>query len=436
MSDRNIDLDELNSINHEYRKSLEAFQRRTGLAPQTVDHRGSGEEREKFAKMDADMTSAELRAQNAALEARLTKLEKQPTLESRLSATPSRLATDKSSPEYAERWLRAMATNNQVELRDMATSTTNAPVPTDMERRIMQKMYQSSVMRQLSVVQTIDSKRTITVEASIPTASLVGEATAITASDFTFDAVSVTPYKYVAATKMSVEFIDDAMANGGPGTALGYVSDRLALALARATDSAYTIGTGSSQPQGIGDCSSTSWATTNSGRIINQGVALTEDQTVGNITADNVIDCVHAVPPQYRNSNRFQILVSDAGIKSIRKLKDTAGYYVFSPANAVPQTNVVGLPGTIYGVPYNISEFLPSTAAQTATGTAVRGSALFIAGNWDYFSIFDRTGITSMIDPYSAAANLQQTLYVWLRTDSKILLPDAFAAIYSPNANA
>jgi len=140
------------------------------------------------------------------------------------------------------------------------------------------------------------------------------------------------------------------------------------------------------------------------------------------------------VSPQYRASPRFQILVSDAGIRSIRKLKDTAGYYVFSPAQAMPGTNVVGLPGTIYGVNYNISEYLPSTAAQTSTTSAVRGSALFIVGNWDYFSIFDRTGIDSMLDPYSAAANLQQTLYTWFRTDSKIILPEAFAAIYSPNA--
>jgi HK97 family phage major capsid protein len=304
-----------------------------------------------------------------------------------------------------------------------------------MERRIIGKMYQNSVLRQIANVQTIDSKRTITVEATVPTASLVAEAGAITATDFTFDAVSVVPYKYVTACKMSVEFVQDAMAAGGPDTALSYVADRLGIAIARATDSAYTVGTGSSQPQGIGACASTTWATTNSGRIINQGVTLTEDQTVTSITADNVIDCVHAVPPQYRASPRFQILVSDAGIRSIRKLKDSAGYYVFSPAQAMPGTNVVGLPGTIYGVNYNISEYLPSTAAQTSTTANVRGSALFIVGNWDYFQIFDRTGIDSMLDPYSAAANLQQTLYTWFRTDSKIILPEAFAAIYSPNAS-
>lgn len=40
------DIDELNSISHEYRKSLLKYQQRTGLAPQTVDAVGSGEEKQ------------------------------------------------------------------------------------------------------------------------------------------------------------------------------------------------------------------------------------------------------------------------------------------------------------------------------------------------------------------------------------------------------
>jgi HK97 family phage major capsid protein len=431
------DIDELNSINHEYRKSLERFQKRTGLAPQAVDTLGSGEEKQKFDRMDADMTAIERSAQNARaeLEARLARLEKTPQLESRAgNGRISGASSDPSTPEYSARWLKAMITNDQAELRVMATSTTNAPVPTDMERRIIGKMYQNSVLRQIANVQTIDSKRTITVEATIPTASLVTEAAAITAADFTFDAVSVVPYKYVSACKMSVEFLADAMAAGGPDTALSYVADRLGIAIARATDSAYTVGTGSSQPQGIGATASTAWATTNSGRIINQGVQLAEDAVISAITADNVIDCVHAVPPQYRASPRFQILLSDTALRNIRKLKDTAGYYVFSPAQAMPGTNVVGLPGTIYGVNYNVGEYVATTDAVTTT-SAIRGKAFFIVGNWDYFSIFDRTGIDSMLDPYSAAANLQQTLYTWFRTDSKIIMPEAFAAIYALNAS-
>ena len=431
------DLDELNSINHEYRKSLERFQKRTGLAPQAVDERGSGEEKQKFDRMDADMTAIERSAQNARaeLEARLARLEKTPQLESRAgNGRISGAASDPSTPEYSARWLKAMITNDQAELRVMATSTTNAPVPTDMERRIIGKIYQNSVLRQISNVQTIDSKRTITVEATVPTAALVAEAGPVTPTDFTFDAVSVVPYKYVTACKMSVEFVQDAMAAGGPDTALSYVADRLGIAIARATDSAYTVGTGSSQPQGIGATTSALWASTNSGRIINQGVQLAEDALISAITADNVIDCVHAVPPQYRASPRFQILLSDTALRNIRKLKDTAGYYIFSPAQAMPGTNVVGLPGTIYGVNYNVGEYVATTDSVTTT-TGIRGKAFFIVGNWDYFSIFDRTGIDSMLDPYSAAANLQQTLYTWFRTDSKIIMPEAFAAIYALNAS-
>jgi hypothetical protein len=40
-----------------------------------------------------------------------------------------------------------------------------------------------------------------------------------------------------------------------------------------------------------------------------------------------------------------------------------------------------------------------------------------------------------MVDPYSAAATLETTMYMWMRTDSKIIDPAAFAAIYSPNAS-
>jgi hypothetical protein len=41
----------------------------------------------------------------------------------------------------------------------------------------------------------------------------------------------------------------------------------------------------------------------------------------------------------------------------------------------------------------------------------------------------------SMVDPYSAAATLETTMYMWMRTDSKIIDPAAFAAIYAPNAS-
>ncbi len=429
--------DELNDImnaTHVYRKQLADIERRNGTATQAVvdnPFKTTGEERQKLEKIDADLSAAELRAQLKATEARLAKLEATPVLESR-APRANGIGTDGEA--YAARWLKAMVSGDRAELRAMATSTTNAPIPVDMERRIINKMYQASVIRQLATVQTIDSDRQITVEASQPAAALVGEASAITPADFTFDRVTVNPYKFVVASKMSQEYIDDSIGNAGIGSILNWVADRFGVAMARETEEYYTIGTGSSQPQGIGDTTSTAWASTNTGRIINQGVALTEDQTVVNISADNVIDLVHAVPVAYR-TGRFAILTSDAAVKAIRKLKAN-NEYIWLPGGAGNNQGItVGAPGTIYGVPYYVNEWMPSTAAQTGTGADVRGSALLIAGNWEYFGIFDRTGIQSMIDPYSAASTLETTMYMWMRTDSKILLPEAFAAIYSPNAS-
>ena len=429
------ELNELQSITHEYRKSLAAYEARTGRAPQSVDTRGSGEEREKFAKMDADLTSAELIAQNKALESRLAKLESQPTLEPRAS-----FRSPDQAMEANYRWCKAVCTGDATELRVLTKgSTTNAPVPTDMERMIIKRMYQASVLRQISNVQTINSNRTITVEASLPAANFVAEEGGVTAADPTFDAVSVVPRKVVAANTMSQEFIDDAIGSSDIGSVVNWVTERFAIALARRCDQAYTVGnTGATvpEPQGIGATNSTAWASTNSGRIINQGVALTEDQTVADITADNIIDCVHAVPPQYRTSPRFRILTSDSGIRAFRKLK-LNNEYIWLPQGFAANGNALTAPapGTIYGIPYNIGEYVPSTAAQTSTGANVRGSALFIVGDFNYFGIFDRVGLNTMMDPYSGAANMRTTVYMWLRTDSKILLPQAFAAIYAPNAS-
>ena len=62
-------LNELQNTVHQYRKALDAFESRTGHQPQQVEARGSGEEREKIAHMDADLSVIEARAESAALRA-------------------------------------------------------------------------------------------------------------------------------------------------------------------------------------------------------------------------------------------------------------------------------------------------------------------------------------------------------------------------------
>ena len=410
-------LNELQNTVHQYRKALDAFESRTGHQPQQVEARGSGEEREKIAHMDADLSVIEARAESAALRARIAKLESQPMFQ---SAAPSSLRggdpNDRGSEAYAARWLNAVIRGDHAEMRALSTSTTAAAIPTDLERRIVNRLQQANVIRGMCAVSTIDSKRTISVENALPTTSLVTEANTISPADPSFNTqISVTPYKYVTATTMSQEFIEDAIGTGGIGSGLAYVADKMGLSIGLKQEDAFTLGTGSSQPEGIAsDAVGAKLAT------LSQVTDLTT-AAVTTVTGDNLIDTVHLVSPQYRNSPRFSWLISDTFLKTVRKLKTVSSGldYIWKVGNEGGLVN--GSPGTIYGVPYRVNQYV-----KTAT---TNGNVFAVVGDFNYFEIFDRTGMTSMMDPYSGASTHSTTLYMYTRTDSRLMLGNAFAAI-------
>jgi HK97 family phage major capsid protein len=428
-------LNELNNLAHNYRKELEKIEKRTGASAQFVTQKGSGSEIEMIERMDADMTKIERSvqeiAQAKAQESRLAAIEArlgEPTYTARAATVSRGSDSDPTSAAYAERWLKAAARGDQAELRVMTLSTTGAGVPTDLERRIVAKLQQASALRSLAKITTIDSKRTVTIENALPTSALVADNGAVTAADASFGTqISVNPYKFVCATTMTQEFIDDVVGTAGVGTGLDYIAQRCAASLALTLDQYYTVGTGSSEPQGIFDTGATSLA-----GLVTQGVVLAEDALITAVTGDNIIDCVHAVEPQYRQSPRFKWLFSDTFLKTVRKIKVNTTEYVWKPSENYSDLTA-GVPGFLYGVPYVIGKYVASTDTTTTTAN-LQGKAMAGVGNWDYFEIFDRTGMTSMIDPYSGAANMRSTLYTYMRTDSRIMLPEAFASIRFLNA--
>jgi len=423
--------DELNNIEntvHEYRKTLDRFAARTGAQTHHVEIRGSGEEREKIARIDADLDAVERMNQDRvalrAAQERLKQLEEERSQpQFRGVVARADVKHDLASPEYAKRWLMAVARGDAAEMRALTTSTSGAGIPTDMERRIVEKMYQSNVLRQIAPVSTIDSKRTITVEGSLPTSAWVAEAGGISASDPSFGtAISVVARKAVCRTTMSQEFIEDAIGQGGIGSGLDWVATRIGLSLGLLMEQAYTVGNsaaGTPEPQGIAFTG-----------LISSKTNLGTTAAVTTVTADNVIDTVHLVAPQYRNSPRFRWLFSDTFLRVARKLKNSvtnngATEYIWTQAPSNAQTMVGGAPGLLYGVPYSIGQYVPTD------GSATEGTVYAVVGDFNYFEIFDRTGMTSLIDPYSGAANHNVNLYTYARTDSKLMLNEAFAAITS-----
>ncbi len=192
------------------------------------------------------------------------------------------------------------------------------------------------------------------------------------------------------------------------------------MSIALKQEEAFTTGSGSSAPEGCMGSSMQSKLATLS-QVTDLGTS-----AYTTITADNIIDTYHLVPPEYRTGPRFSWVMHDLVLKTVRKLKNSvstsgATEYIWTTANSNADSMVGGMPGTIYGVPYRVAKYGP-----TAT---TNNNVFMLIGNFEYFEIFDRTGITSLVDPYSESATHQVNLIVYTRTDSRIMLANAFAAI-------
>jgi HK97 family phage major capsid protein len=287
-------------------------------------------------------------------------------------------------------------------------------VPTDLERRIIERRQQASVLRQLAMVSTIDSTREVAVEGSLPTTAKVAEGASITPNDLSFGTkITFLKTKYVTAAKASREYLADVIGTSGIGSGLDYIARKHGTSMGLFHEQEFTIGDGSGDPEGIaGSSAQTKFAAAS--QVTDLGGA-----AITTVTGDNVIDTYHLVKPQYRIGSKFSWLFSDTFLRTVRKLKVNTTDYIWKPSENGGLTD--GVPGTLYGVPYRISAYVPSAT--------LNNNIFAVIGNFEYFEIADRMGMETLIDPYSAAATDETIVYMYTRTDSRIMLAEAFAAI-------
>jgi HK97 family phage major capsid protein len=127
---------------------------------------------------------------------------------------------------------------------------------------------------------------------------------------------------------------------------LGFLADQVGQGIGFNVNNALTVGTGTTQPNGI-VTASTLGVTGGTG-------------TSGAFTADNLIDLAYSVDGAARMLPGAGYMMNGASIGAVRKLKDTAGNYVFSPSLAV------GVPDTLLGFP------LHENPAVASAGTGVK----------------------------------------------------------------
>lgn len=376
----------------------------------------TSEDEAKFDKLmaDADAIDARMRLskRREAIDAAARTLEQPMTRVAAAFTHSTREA--RSASDYEVAFRNYLKSGDGSELRAMAIGTNSGAdgghtVPETVEARIVEKMRQSSVIRSIARTTVTPDDRKIPIQNAIPTAAIIGEGSSITASDATFTQLSVDSYKYATRVVVSRELIQDSGINLEE-----YVIRSAAEAIARAQDEHFWDGDDSGKPMGV---IKGALAATPEISVTTLGTGNATSLSSANATVDSILDWIYKLPVQYRMGSA--IVTSDEVLKNLRKLRNTAGDYLWQ-ASPVERMLAGGPAGTILGYPYYISEYVDAMAASKIVG---------VFGNFNYYEIFDRGPTEIVVDPYSLSSTWQLQMVVVKRTDALRTLDEAFTAL-------
>lgn len=227
-------------------------------------------------------------------------------------------------------------------------------------------------------------------------AALVSEAGPYSGTEPTFGHVTFTPYKYTKMSKASEEVVADARFDIWSQI----LQPDYLQAFAAAENTAFTTGTGTGQPQGV--------ITGATASPVNAAAAST-------IAADDLISTYHGLDYKYRPNAKW--MVTDSTLQAIKKLKDTAGNYLWGP----------GLNGAQEGMLLGKPVVVNNSMAAIGTGNK---SVLF--GDFSYFWVADWQDLAVQRLVELFAGNGQIGFRALKRFDSRTMLAAAFITLQHP----
>jgi len=274
----------------------------------------TAEENEKYDRINADLENRAkvIETIKADQDREVRALEAMKGLESQ--ARPEEVVASSQTDADAIRSLaRGEIRSFDFEKRDVKTSSTGSPVPTSFYNQVLMLARHVGPMLETSTILNTTGGENLQIPslATYSVGTVTGEGSAIGESDAVFNSfVTLNAFKYSFLTQISRELIEDSGVD-----ILGFLAQQTGNAMGYAVNNALTVGTGTVQPNGI---------------VTRAGSAVTG--TSLNPTADNLIDLVYAVDTAGRTMPGTGFQMNAASIAAVRKLKDSAGYYLFQPS--------------------------------------------------------------------------------------------------------
>ncbi len=363
----------------------------------------SAEDTATYEKMENDVV---------ALGKEIDRLEKQEALDRELSkplnaplttkpAVPGmETKTGKASDEYKKAFWNVMRSKNPhydvVNALQVGTDSEGGYlVPDEFERTLVQSLEEENIFRKLAkIIQTSSGDRKIPVVTTHGSASWLDEEELYPDSDEVFGQTSIGAYKLGTFIKVSDELLSDSVFD-----LQNYISTEFARRIGSKEEEAFFVGDGSGKPTGI-------FAATGGAQL---GVT-TAGATA--ITVDEVIDLFYSLKSPYRKKAVF--VMNDATVKTIRKLKDGQGQYLWQPSLTA------GTPDMILNRPVYTSAYIPGIEA---------GAKSIAFGDFGYYWIADRQGRAFKRLNELFATTGQVGFMATQRVDGKLILPEAIKVL-------
>ncbi len=229
------------------------------------------------------------------------------------------------------------------ELRAQGVATQAAGgylVPAAVRNRIVEAITYVAPMRQYAEVITTDTGASLpwpTVDDTANEGAILGENTQVTEQDVVFGQADIGAFMYTSKmVRVSFQLLQDNAFN-----LEGWLAGALGARIGRIQNRHFTVGTGTSQPDGIVTSSPV-------GKVGAGGQTTT-------VTYDDLIDLTDSIDIAYANNQRF--MLSQSARRVIRKLKDTAGRPLWEPSIQV------GAPDTLLGYGIVLNNHVPAPAA-------------------------------------------------------------------------
>lgn len=358
----------------------------------------SAEDTATYEKMEADVVN---------MGKEIDRLERQAVLDLELSKPTSAALTNRpsqhqetektgrASNEYKAAFWKAMKNKNSFDVQNALQVGTDSEggylVPDEFERTLVEALQEENIFRQLATIITTSSgDRKIPVVATKGTASWVDEEGVIPEADDAFGQVSIGAYKLATMIKVSEELLNDSVFNLEQ-----YIAKEFGRRIGAKEEEAFFVGDGTGKPTGIFNATG------------GAGVGITT-ASASAITIDEIMDLFYSLKSPYRKNAFF--VTNDATVKSIRKLKDGNGQYLWQPSVTA------GQPDTILNRPLKTSAYVPGIAAAAKT---------IAFGDFSYYWVADRQGRAFQRLNELYAATGQVGFKATQRVDGKLILAEA-----------